>query len=372
MTDIGRVDCIFCEDGKKVINLTESNKHFLSKRIRDGNINEAITISRIAWDNFPILKESADAKKIVEPLLKEVQQTINAQILTPINTSMSGLNALISTLEKNPELIQKCSDDSLRNLTGHLNQIVSSINGPTTQIQQIHHMLSQLIYKPSVKGSVGEKILEEIWLQYFSKDLIEMLGGAGREDFLVTPYLNNGVSGYGERISIERKSGKQTYTGAHFKETVQHAIEKGATYALIVYDTQDNLPQKTMFAREKGVLVAAVDIQSGTWKMAREIFEVLQKEITSKRRTVNEINIRVIQEVATDIGALVKYTSDIKGRTAKIQRETEKIDEVLDLIRTAVGDYQSKLKGAVAEIENEGIETVPLIQQVEPGIVSMQ
>jgi hypothetical protein len=50
-------------------------------------------------------------------------------------------------------------------------------------------MLEKLVYKPSVKGSVGEKILEEIWLQYFDKDLIDPLGGAGREDFLVTPYL---------------------------------------------------------------------------------------------------------------------------------------------------------------------------------------
>jgi hypothetical protein len=65
-------------------------------------------------------------------------------------------------------------------------------------------------------------------------DLIKRLGGAGKEDFLVTPYLNNGISGYGDRISIERKSGKQTYTGAHFKEAIQHSIEKGATYSIIV------------------------------------------------------------------------------------------------------------------------------------------
>ncbi|HEY6885594.1 MAG TPA: hypothetical protein VI278_16290 [Nitrososphaeraceae archaeon] len=122
------------------------------------------------------------------------------------------------------------------------------------------------MYKPSVKGSAGEQILADMWPQYFNKDLLERLGGAGREDFLVTPYLNNGISGYGDRISIVRKSGKQTYTGAHFKEAIQHAIEKGATYSIIVYDTQ-----KTMFARERGVLVAVVDIQSGTWKMARDI-----------------------------------------------------------------------------------------------------
>jgi uncharacterized phage infection (PIP) family protein YhgE len=89
---------------------------------------------------FNILKESADTKKIVETLLRGVQQTINSQIMTPISTSISGLNALMSTLEKNPQLIQKCSEETIRNLNAHLNQIASMINGPTTQIQQIYQM----------------------------------------------------------------------------------------------------------------------------------------------------------------------------------------------------------------------------------------
>jgi Sec7-like guanine-nucleotide exchange factor len=86
--------------------------------------------------------------------------------------------------------------------------------------------------------------------------------------------------------------------------------------------------------------------------MAREIFEVLQKEITSKKKTVNEINIKVVQEVATDIGALVKYTSDIKGKTAKIQTLAEKIDLDLNEIKTAVTNYQNKLRAAVTETES--------------------
>jgi hypothetical protein len=350
-----------------VANLTESNRQFLSRRIREGNIDEAITISRIAWDNFPILKESADTKKIVETLLKGIQQTVNAQVLTPINASISGLNTLMSTLEKNPELIQKCSEETIRSLNGQLSQVVASINGPTTQIQQIHQMLSQLVFKPSVKGSAGEQILAEMWPQYFNKDIVERLGGPGREDFLVTPYLSNGISGYGDRISIERKSGKQAYKGAHFKEAIQHSIEKGATYSILVYDTQENLPQKTMFARERGVLVAVVDIQSGTWKMAREILEVLQKEISSKKTTVNEVNTRIIQEVATDIGLIVKHASDIRGRTAKIQNLAEKIEEDLDEIKAAVVNYQYKLKAAVVDLENE-----MTAEQVEAHAVNLR
>jgi hypothetical protein len=345
--------CIFCEGGKRVINFTGSNREFLSKRIRDGNVDEAITISRIAWDNFPILKESADTKKIVEPLLKGVQHTIYAQISNPLTTSVSGLNALIKTLEKNPQLIQECSKETTQNIIGQLNQIVSNIiGGPATQIKQIYEMLSQLIYKPSVKGSVGEQILEDIWPKYFSKDVIEKLGGAGKEDFLVTPYVNNGVSGYGDIISIERKSGKQTYTGAHFTEAIQHSIEKGATYSIIVYDTQQNLPQKTMFARERGVLVAVVDIESGTWKIARELFEILQKETASKKSTVNEINVKVIQEVITDIEIILKHTSGIRRKSAKIRTYADQIDEDVDEIKDALSGYIKKLKDAVAGIEN--------------------
>jgi ribosomal protein S17E len=129
-----------------------------------------------------------------------------------------------------------------------------------------------------------------------------------------------------------------------------------------------------MFAREKGVLVAVVDIESGTWKLAREIFEVLQKEITSKRKTVNETNIRIIQEVATDIGALVKYTSNIRGKTVKLQNLTEKykleIDEDFDEIKAAVGNYQNKLMAAVAEIETENIEGMDTSGQIESSIAS--
>jgi hypothetical protein len=366
MTDNMKVDCNFCEGGKRTINLTKSNKHFISKRISDGNIDEAITISRVAWDNFPIQRESANTKNIVETLMKGIQQTINEQVLSPISTSISGLNALMSALEKNPELIQKCSDETVRNLSGQLNQIVSIINGPT---MQIHQMLSQLIYKPSVKGSVGEKVLAEIWPNDFGKDLIKMLGGAGREDFLVTPYLNSAFNRYGDRISVERKSGKQKYTGAHFDEAVRHSIERGATYSIIAYDTQDNLPQKPMIAREKDVLVAVVDIESGTWKMAREIFEVLQMEMASQKRTVSEINIQAIQEVASDIGALIKNTSNIRGKTARIQNLIEKykleIDEELDEIKGAVEKHQKKLMAAVAGIEDERAETLPMTPKVK-------
>jgi hypothetical protein len=112
-----------------------------------------------------------------------------------------------------------------------------------------------------------ETLLGYIWPHFYKLDILEKSGGFGGDDFIVTPYLNNSVSRHGVRISIERKTGKQKDTGTHFNEAVRHANARGISYAIIVYDTVDNLPEKTLIVRENGVLVAVVDIQSGTWQM---------------------------------------------------------------------------------------------------------
>ena len=345
-----RDQCYFCKNSLNKISLTESNRHFLLERVREQNIDEAITISRIAWDNFPLLKESADTKKIMETVLKGVQQTISDQIFAPITASINALNALTATLQNNPKQIQESSKQTIQSLNESIKQIIFTINnGPTVQIRQIQEMMSQLLYKPNVKGSVGETVLADMWPQYYRFDFVERLGGSGREDFIVTPYLNSDVSRHGDRISIERKTGKQRYTGAHFNEAVQHASARGISYSIIVYDTEENLPEKTIIVRENGILVAVADIQSGTWQMARDMFEVLQKELDLKKKNGDEvkINMKIIQEVSNDITALIKFTTNIKMNNTKIQSLTKKIDEDTKEITEAVNLYKNKLRSAI-------------------------
>ena len=85
---------------------------------------------------------------------------------------------------------------------------------------------------------------------------------------------------------------------------------------------------------------------------------------------INEINIQAIQEVATDIGGLLVYMSNIRGKTTKIQNLIEKhkkdIDEDLDEIKAAVGRHQKKLMAAVSGLANGEMETGVAPQQVKP------
>src|SRR5215472_6524451 len=188
-----KVKCSFCIYGDRAINIAESNENFIIARIEEENLDKAITISRIAWDNFPVLKESAGTRKIVDTLLKGVQKMINEQILSPITTSTNGLTVLMSTIEKlteqNPTLIEESSKRNIQGLQSELTHLKDIINGlyNAPLIQQINQMLSQLLYKPNSKGHAGETVLADLWPRYFNKDLIEVLGGAGREDCLVIP-----------------------------------------------------------------------------------------------------------------------------------------------------------------------------------------
>jgi hypothetical protein len=347
---VERDQCIFCNDSINEIDLTESNRNFLLQRVREHNLDEAVTISKIAWDNFPLLKESADTRKIVETVLEGIQQTVNNQIFSPITASINALNTLAATLQNNPRQIQESSKQTIQSLNESIKQVIFTINnGPTAQIRQIQEMMSQLLYKPNVKGSVGETLLADIWPQFYRFDFVERLGGSGREDFIVTPYLNSGISRHGDKISIERKTGKQKYTGAHFNEAIQHSVARGIYYSIIVYDTEENLPEKTVIVRENGVLVAVTNMQSGTWQMARDMFEVLQKELNSRKKNVNEvkINTKVIQEVSNDIVTLIKFTSNIKINNSKIQGLTKKIDEDTKEISEAVSLLKDKLRSAI-------------------------
>jgi hypothetical protein len=347
---VERDQCIFCNDSINEIDLTESNRNFLLQRVREHNLDEAVTISKIAWDNFPLLKESADTRKIVETVLEGIQQTVNNQIFSPITASINALNTLAATLQNNPRQIQESSKQTIQSLNESIKQVIFTINnGPTAQIRQIQELMSQLLYKPNVKGSVGETLLADIWPQFYRFDFVERLGGSGREDFIVTPYLNSGISRHGDKISIERKTGKQKYTGAHFNEAIQHSVARGIYYSIIVYDTEENLPEKTVIVRENGVLVAVTNMQSGTWQMARDMFEVLQKELNSRKKNVNEvkINTKVIQEVSNDIVTLIKFTSNIKINNSKIQGLTKKIDEDTKEISEAVSLLKDKLRSAI-------------------------
>ncbi len=357
--------CFLCR-GELRPDLSESNIHFLEKRIADGNLNAALDVARIAWDHFPRLKESTDTKRIAEFLLEGLQEKMNVQILAPISNTTAAMAAIIDRLEDlvetNPALIEQGFNRTLDGIKREINNLKSAIQEPTAKISELNQMVNQLVYKPIVKGNAGEAVLTDTWTEHFSKDQVVKFGGAGREDILVTPYLNDGAMIYGDRIAVERKAGKQKYTGSHRQEAIQHAMEKGASFAMLVYDTQDNLPasvRPVSISREQGILVIISDFQSGTWKIMRETIEIIQRLMRSSSKGIAEINIDSIQDVVTELGSMVKLVEQIKGNNAKIKSCTDDVEQNIVTIKSLVKSYQEKLQAAIIGVRNREKQETP-------------
>ena len=89
-------------------------------------------------------------------------------------------------------------------------------------------------------------------------------------------------------------------------------------------------------------MVAVVHLNSGMWRVAREIFEYVQKELGTRKKGVSEISIDVIREVANDIDTLIGLADNIKVKNSKIRSYSKEINDDLDEIKLIVNNYQRK------------------------------
>ena len=83
--------------------------------------------------------------------------------------------------------------------------------------------------------------------------------------------------------------------------------------------------------------------------MARDMFEVLQKELGLMKKDISEvkINTKLIQDVSNDITALIKFTSNVKMNNTKILNLTKKINQDTNEITEALNLYKNKLRSAI-------------------------
>jgi hypothetical protein len=126
-------------------------------------------------------------------------------------------------------------------------------------------------------------------------------------------------------------------------------LQEGYPILSLFMIQKKNLPEKTIIVRKRGVLVAVADIRSGTWQIARDMFEVLQKELALMKKDVNEvkINTKLIEEVSNDITGLIKFASNVKMNNTKILNLTKKIDQDTNEITEALYLYKNKLRSAI-------------------------
>jgi hypothetical protein len=276
------------------------NLRFLNARLAEGKLDEAITLAETAWNAIKV--DVGDKLLITE------------------------LKSVI------PDLVRRETDRSAEPVKNQLFTLTSKVE--------------ELIKKPNVRGALEEKALADSWQEFFPKDQVTWIGGAGQSDLVVIPYLSfNGVR-EGQKISIERKGGHQKYQANHVTEATRQAHARGANFCIVVYDTEENLIElhkPIHFDAQDGIVIAITDVASGGWRTARQTFEVIQSVAARADLHSSEVDVSalgsVIQEMHdlnTEIDALRKYNNSTKNNC-------ERIEQTITKLEGKVRNYQERL-----------------------------
>jgi hypothetical protein len=349
--------CPIC-GGLQQVRISVPNARFLCDRKAEDNLDEAITISRICWDNFPSLRLSADSKTVIEEFMVSTKLWLKEQAeqaLKPINDLNSALATTVtalSTLSMSlPEGLKPHIDLAMQELDRKRqlaeNGLKISLDGLRKDIETIEEHFRRITYKPTERGQIGQVSIASAWLDLFPNDKVIPRGGPGESDVLVQPYLGDGKLGrLGAVISVERKAGKQSYSSLHLHEAVKHAKHEGAKYVMLLYDCYDNLMQQSMrIDHVSGIFYAVCEFESNSWKIARQLIGLLQE---NEQTSGQQVDLATVRKTIEDM-------AEIEAAKAAIERENEKAWKANDSIRQrhlpalnqALREYLTKLQQMV-------------------------
>lgn|SRR5574341_343394 len=346
-TDKGLV-CKHCGKSIEFDNISPANLQFVGERIKDNTLDHALTLSRIAWTQFPDLKISEQSRTIVEIMMKKVEEKVG-NVLAPIQTATStlvGLSGSINAVAQQlPENVKKQIEEKMTQINQDLKtlqDITSKCTVPVTdQITALRDSLNTLMLKPNAKGQFGENTIADVWQATFAKDEITQLGGPGKPDLMVIPHLGTRA---GEKISIERKFG-QNYSKAHVNEALRHAHDYSAKYAMVLYDNPEKLPDPIgllSIDTDEGVMTIVTDVQQG-WKIGRYIISGYQ--LTAKPDvSLQGVDLKELQAIVREMNDYQEKIDTLRKKHAKSSKD---ITLLINALEQDFGKYLDRLQLAL-------------------------
>lgn len=398
--------CPVCGSDAKGYNISLDNLQFLHKCLHEKNIDDAISLARVAWSNFPKLRLSEESKTLINELLKKIQEQVS-NTLSPIDMLIRNLNPLVVKLgelteklpkgireefsqtnkdladkmkeiydattetplqmakdtlnplsERMEKLIEKLPEDIKSEFTqtsSQLNENLKRFQETTFQnnrliqerVTQLTNVIGELIRKPSAIGRAGEKILADQWQDRFTSDKVEKKGGPGESDVLVVPYLQLDGT-YGQRIVAERKTGKtQKYCGGHVQKAISHAKAEGSKYLMLVYDDQTNLVESLrpfQLMIQDGIVIAIADLETGGWRVAREAFGVFQSITKDITEIEEKIDIKEIQITVEGMQTLNQQIERMRTQNNNAIKNCVKVRESITKLEISLDNFRQRLR----------------------------
>ena len=346
--------CVKCgTEPASVASLSHPNLAFMSDRSMEGNLDEAISIARIVWQQFPEIKLSAEAKTCIDTVYKSFDQRLG-----PFRSDMlNGIKMLLNIANTLPANVCKEITDSMGQFQNKLESIEDTTFSPLlAKVCNMDNNFNLFINKPNITGKVGEQALKEAWQVKFIQDRIIEKDKAGESDFVVDINID---SGHSTGISVERKTGAQKYDRNYVHKAVRHAQDDGMKYALIAYDSSENISAVGPLYIDKldGVTVFVTDVQSQGWMIVRYIISIWEDGLNIDKNP-DAIDLKKVMETTTEMSKLDEQINLLRKNNNAAIKSCEANRNVINDLETKFGKLIEKLQSDLRPSRIELVNTV--------------
>jgi hypothetical protein len=385
------------------------NLNFLEARVKDGKLNAALSLTRIAWENIPELRLTSDSRALLEGLSEATQKNLAKQseeLLKPFESFMKKftelskklpvemkedmrrefketltrieeeftllrgsvptfnnvVDALKTVSEGMESMTKKEIEDFKQDMTNKLREIIKTMNFPEPQQMKL---LSELVPRtlpllqelvriqkvPMEKGNLGElELLKELH-DYFPEDDCSRLGFSGDTDILAVPKFNG--TNLGWRVVIESKKNDSGWSRSFLQEVKNHMKIRGERFGLLAVEVMPRGANGFMIepCAEGVILVSSRESFRVTYGALRAVLIALHP---FNAQPIDIKKILTDKRIADAINNALQYQEYINN----IRRSTQKIVTNAKSISQSADDLDSCLKRSLEQLQQRINNTI--------------
>jgi len=406
--------CPICGGKSNRFLIDTTNLGFLSHLKERNEINAAISMTRIVWENVPQLRLTADSKLIIDELsktlLENTQRQING-ILEPISiftetfpklieklpqnlredvkeefqetrtklesefkslreatpTFKDTLNAIQTITDKLHEVTERKMDEIKRELASNFKETLQRMGFPEPEQMKL---LAQLIPStlplleellrfqkvPKEKGERGELDLVQELREFYPEDECEHLGHSGEIDILAVPRFNG--SNLGHRILVESKKNSSGWDRSFIHQVRNQMQLRGERFAILAVEVMPETSNGFLIENcPEGVILVTdrenFKILYGAVRSAIiALYPFCHKEIDFHKLFADQ----KINQAIKDAYNYCEWVKKIRYKARRIETTaqgiTGDIKQLDTQLRQALQELQARIHTAVTQIEN--------------------
>lgn len=419
--------CPICGNKSDTFLIDDSNLKFLRSFHNQNEINTAISLTKIIWENIPQLRLTTDSRAIVDRLSETLLQNTQEQLSRILEPMQIFIETFPKFIEKLPEDLKKdvrteftetrleleSEFKTLREVTPTIKDTLEAIQTIADALNEMTErkmeeikrelaskfketlermgfpepeqmkLLAQLIPStlplleellrfqkvPREKGDRGELDLVQELREFYPEDECEHLGGSGEIDILAVPRFNG--SNLGHKILVESKKNSSGWDRSFIHQVRNQMQLRGERFAILAVEMMPKTTNGFLIENcPEGVILVTdrenFKISYGAVRSAIiALHPFCHKEIDFHKLFADQKISQAIKDAYNYCDWVKKIRYKARRIETTAQGVTEDIKQLDMHLKQALRELQARINEAILQITTTENDEAPLGNEVQ-------